>query len=203
LIQREFLNQDVHHDRHGNFFSFHGQDYYVTNDHSQPGRSKFYRDSVMTYVHYLDNGDIAPVRIDALGVGEYDARTSLEAAEFFEIVGGSKAESAYGGFEVRGLRDGSSLSYPNVRHVCGSAQLTIMAASAHPGGGTISIEDGRRGERLGDVALRPTDDWNVFQPYHCSLNARADDMDLVLRFHGASREFCRLHRLYFCEPGMK
>jgi arabinoxylan arabinofuranohydrolase len=203
LIQREFLNQDVHHDRHGTFFSFHGQDYYVTNDHSQPGRSKYYRDSIMTYVHYRDNGDIAPVRIDSLGVGQYDARGSIEAAEYSRIEGGVKRESAFGGFEVQGLSNGSTLYYPNVRHLSGYSHVNVMAACAHPKGGTMIIEDGRRGETLGELELTPTDSWRVFQHYHCVLKLTENALDMVIRFQGPDQEFCRLHRLFFSESGMK
>ena len=80
---------ELHYDRHGNFFQFNGQWYYVANDYSQPGRTRFFRDAVMGYVHYRDNGDIAPVRIDEVGVGQYDAsRGEIEAEDFFAAAHG-------------------------------------------------------------------------------------------------------------------
>ena len=61
--------------RHGSFLSLHNQWYYFTNDitHSTDLRNKgYFRDVVAGYVHYYKNGSIAPVKIDATGVGSYD-----------------------------------------------------------------------------------------------------------------------------------
>ena len=74
--------------RHGSFLSLHNQWYYFTNDitHSTDLRNKgYFRDVVAGYVHYYKNGSIAPVKIDATGIGSYDVTdgTSIEAENYF------------------------------------------------------------------------------------------------------------------------
>ena len=57
-------------DRHGSFFELHNQWYFICNDQSWPGTCEFYRDSVASYVHYRDNGEIATIDLNPLtGVG--------------------------------------------------------------------------------------------------------------------------------------
>lgn len=62
-----FSNQNLFHDRHGNFFQFKNQWYYACNDKSQPGRTDSFRDAIISYVHYKDDGEMAPIRIDRIG----------------------------------------------------------------------------------------------------------------------------------------
>jgi beta-xylosidase len=45
-------------DRHGSFFELHNQWYFGCNDKSWPGTNDHYRDSVISYVHYRDNGEM-------------------------------------------------------------------------------------------------------------------------------------------------
>jgi len=58
---------DATYDRHGSFFEYAGQWYFICNDHASSGNA-FFRDSVIARVDYHDNGDIRPVHIDAMGV---------------------------------------------------------------------------------------------------------------------------------------
>lgn len=104
----KFRTNDLTSDRHGNFFQYHDQTYFTCNDHSQPGRSGVFRDSIISYVHYRDNGEIEPVSITSVGVGRYDAaRGPVEAEDYFSLEGGDTRECPAGGFEVRGLVNGS------------------------------------------------------------------------------------------------
>jgi len=54
-------------DRHGSFFEWHKQWYFICNDMSQTRNPRF-RDSSLCYVQYRSNGEIEPVRLDAAGV---------------------------------------------------------------------------------------------------------------------------------------
>lgn len=54
-------------DRHGSFFEWHGQWYFICNDMSQT-QTCYFRESSICYVNYKENGEIEPVRIDAEGV---------------------------------------------------------------------------------------------------------------------------------------
>ena len=101
--------------------------YWVCNDRSHSDARKLhgesgFRDTSGSYVHYRANGTIAPVVIDAVGIGQYDGSRGrrIEAENFFEMVGARKLDlldvGGGDGFAVGGLKLGSILRYPNVSH---------------------------------------------------------------------------------------
>jgi hypothetical protein len=117
----------------------HNQTYFVTNDQSHSSDKhdpdKF-RDSVAGYVHYRENGTIAPVVINGQGVGEYDLRTTwpepdgeIQAENYFRLIGAAEKRemslddrsdfvpgTLWDEFDVR-IAGGSlvELHYPKVR----------------------------------------------------------------------------------------
>lgn len=62
-----YASQPLTLDRHGSFFEWRGQWYYICNDMSRLD-SLYFRDSVLSYVHYRANGEIEPVKLDPAGV---------------------------------------------------------------------------------------------------------------------------------------
>ena len=71
FLQAENIDKDIRQnrfdlDRHGSFFQWRGQWYFICNDHATAGQ--FYRDSVITYVHYKEDGEIAPIQITKRGI---------------------------------------------------------------------------------------------------------------------------------------
>ena len=193
-VAPEFRNQDLFHDRHGNFFTWHNQWYYACNDKSQPGRGEHYRDAIISYVHYRDNGEMAPIRIDRIGVGQYDAsQPRIEAEDYFAAEAAEVKESPAGGFEVRGLRDGSRLLYPNVKNLLANATLEFRVAAGRPGGATIEIrEGGAAGKLLGNCAVPATGGWDQYQTVACPLQNAAGTRSLCLVFTGGQEERLRL-----------
>lgn len=113
--------------RHGSFFSWHGQDYFAYCDISQGG-NRYFRDTFISYVHYREDGSIAPIRVDLTGVGGYDAGTgAIEAEEFFKREGFAKSEdaAASNGFTVM-LADGAgALEFPNIRGLAGKQAVVL------------------------------------------------------------------------------
>ena len=88
-----WCQDEDYNDRHGSFFTANGQDFWSSNDRSHSAdrlNTNAFRDSILTYVHYRANGEIEPVVIDEVGVGEYDAAgaTSIQAENFFSLRGG-------------------------------------------------------------------------------------------------------------------
>jgi Carbohydrate binding module (family 6)/Glycosyl hydrolases family 43 len=198
-VAPEFRKGHLYDDRHGNFFTFNKQWYYACNDYSQPGRTPYYRDSIMAYVHYKDNGEIAPVRIDRIGVGEYDAsQGQIEAEDYFKSVKAETRDCSVGGFEMRGLAQGSELYYPNVLNLPADSVMTLSVASASPEGGVIEVREGKPdGRLLGSVRVANTGGWNKYQSVVCQLNNILGKVDLCLVFTGNKQEFCRLDWLVF------
>ena len=186
---------ELHYDRHGNFFQFNGQWYYVANDYSQPGRTRYFRDAVMGYVHYRDNGDIAPVRIDEVGVGQYDAsRGEIEAEDFFAVRGAKVGECPVGGFELR-MGDGNAVRYPNIRNVPENAALALSLWGR--AGGTLEFREGKPdGRLLGSVNVKRGNSGH-FRKSSAKLQNAPGTLDLWIVAKGGGAELCHIDWLAF------
>jgi hypothetical protein len=201
LIAPAFQSKHSFIDRHGNFFQFHNQWYYACNDYSQPGRSPRFRDAVISYVHYHDNGDIAPVRIDATGVGEYDgASPRIEAEDYFRSVDAAQGECPAGGFEMRDLTAKSELYYPKVTNLRANTTLTFSAASANAGGDIAVHEGSPAGALLGTCHVTTTGGWDKYQTFTCKLNNAPGSQDLCLTFKGGASDLMHIDWFGFPVP---
>lgn len=167
-------------DRHGSFFELHGQWYFICNDQSLPGSGPYFRNSVISYVRYRRNGEMAPVRLTRTGVGQYDAARGIEAADFFRVHAGRVEEQADGIFVAGSLRDGSWLLYPKVRNLAGRSRLTVHAAGGRPRADEIEVRrGGPRGHLLG--RLRPLPEGSDAYGGDLRLTGDRDDLCLVVR----------------------
>ena len=105
-----WYGQEDYADRHGSFVTSGGQWFYASNDRSHstdPGARFAFRDTVVGYVHFRANGTIAPVVINAVGVGQYDGgeHVRIEAENFFEMRGFGDAAGAAANGEFGGVVD--------------------------------------------------------------------------------------------------
>jgi hypothetical protein len=191
------VNCDLWYDRHGNFFTWHNQWFYICNDVSQLNRNG--RESAIGYVHYRDDGTMAPVRLDKIGVGEYDAARNIEAEDYFAAGSGAETrERPSGGFEVRNLHEGSFLIYPKVRNMPANASVTFIVSSK-TGGGTIEVREKQTdGKLLGSCKIPSTQDrWDVYLSLTCGLQNQAGTNDVCLTFKGEGEELVRIDRFRF------
>jgi len=113
----------LNYDRHGSFFELNGQWYFACNDQATAGATEHYRNSTISYVHYRPDGTIAPLRLDTVGVGQYDGRRGIAGADFFDMRGGTIAHRDGDTFALD-LLPGGFARYPGVRGVTG--RLTIL-----------------------------------------------------------------------------
>lgn len=183
------------HDRHGSFFEFHRQWYFACNDESQSGTSNFFRNTVLSYVHYRANGEIAPLRMDRVGVGRYDAaKGKIEAEDFFSLIGsGVVGEREDGTFEVRDLRDRSALIYPNVEHVSGARTMIIRVSRNGTGEARLEIcASGSNGRRLGQVAIPHTGSWTNYRELRVDISVPSPVVDVAITCRGGSGELARI-----------
>ena len=189
----KFLVNGLTRDRHGSFFEFKGQWYFICNDFSRPGATNRYRDSIIAYLHYRDNGEIAPIEINQVGVGSYDVSGPVEAENYFEIEGAAKRENASGGFEVRGLTDQSLLVYPNIALVPKEARLTLHLSNGGVAEGKVEVrQNNRAGKVLGEIALPATGGWGKYTDVAVALDDLPSNLSLALCFRGAKGELARL-----------
>jgi len=180
-------------DRHGSFFEFNNQWYFACNDYSQPGTSAYFRNAIFSYVHYRENGEIAPVRIDRVGVGQYDASAGpIQAEDYFKLKGGEVRERPGGGFRVRGLVNHSVLSYPNTANIPVRAKLIAHVSNGGAGTGRMEIRvGGEHGTIMGSAMIPPTGGWDKYADIEVPLNAHGSRLDLSFVFHGGGREVAR------------
>jgi len=201
-----WYRQWIYKDRHGSFFEFHNQWYFSSNDlsHSKasPDPNRF-RDSILTYVHFRNNGSIAPLAIDGTGVGEYDAASGpIQAENYFKLKGGFKHEIANGGFEIAGLADGSSVVFPNIRNVPLQAKLSLRLSSIE-GAGLVRVE--ADGVMVTSAALPSTGAWNRYVTLSLPLKQMQPEVNLTLVFissSGNKRELARLDSISFLNGGV-
>ena len=194
-----FRNSHLSMDRHGSFFELNAQWYYACNDYSQPGTSAYFRDSVLCYLHYRDNGELAPVRLDSIGVGQYDAAAGpIQAADYFKLVGGTIRERPRNRFEVRGLTEGSLLLYPNVRNIPSEAKLVVQLSNGGASKGRLEIHshsihsNGPEGKIIGSAVIPSTGSWDHYLSIEIPLHSNRSTLDLAFIFKGESGEFARL-----------
>jgi hypothetical protein len=185
-------------DRHGSFFELYGQWYFICNDQALPGSNTYFRNSVISYVRYKKNGDIDPIRLTLIGVGQYDANVRIEATDYFKAVKARVAEADDGSFQVRDLRDGSYLVYPKIRNLRQRPKLSISASAVHSDGLEIDIRRGDpAGARLAKIAVKQQAGGRGESAYTATLNNVRDTDDLCLVFGGGLGELIRLNRLEF------
>jgi hypothetical protein len=184
-------------DRHGSFFELFGQWYFICNDQALPGTSPVFRNSVLCYVRYKENGEIDPVRITAIGVGQYDAHVGMDATDFFKTSDGIVSESPEGTFEVRGLKNNSYLIFPNIRNLRQKAQVSVVGRPIHPEGIEIEIRRGDlNGARLGSTKIVSQASGKESE-FKIQLHDVKNADDLCLVFRGGQGELLRLRHLSF------
>jgi hypothetical protein len=111
--------------RHGSFFEWHNQWYFAYCDISQTG-NRYFRDTFISYVNYKENGEIALIRVDGIGVGEYDANQTIQAEDYFKASGITKTENGKIGFKVADIGDYDFLIFNNVHKLTGKSKIRFQ-----------------------------------------------------------------------------
>lgn len=118
--------------RHGNFFEWNNQWYFTYCDISQTG-NRYFRDTFISYVHYKENGEIAPIRVDGIGVGNYDAnQKTIEAEDYFKASRALIKECPEGGFMINGIINDDYLVYPNSKNLDKKSKIAFRIANIGP-----------------------------------------------------------------------
>jgi beta-xylosidase len=111
--------------RHGSFFEWHNQTYFVYCDISQTG-NRYFRDAFISYVHYDENGEMSTIRVDGIGVGNYDANQGkIEAEDYFKAEGISKKEKSNVNFVLNNISKNYFLVYPNIKNLSAKSKISF------------------------------------------------------------------------------
>lgn len=145
--------------RHGSFFEWNNQWYYTYCDISQTG-NRYFRDTFISYIHYKENGEMAMIRVDGVGVGNYDANQGkIEAEDYFKAEGISKKEKENGGFVLNNISNNDYLIYPNIKGLSDKNKISF-SADVHQKMEIEIRENSPSGKLLKKVCLSVSDDKN-------------------------------------------
>lgn len=185
-------------DRHASFFELHGQSYYICNDQAWPGTQSCFRDSVISYLHYRDNGEMETVELTRTGVGQYDAHDPvLPAANYFAAESVSVAQCPEGGYEIRGISSASSLTYPNIRNLNSGALVSLRASCADMRGTVEIYSNAPKGQLLLSLNLQPEGALESYRTFSGRLREAKNITGLRLQFKTTKPDSIRIQSLRF------
>ena len=185
------------HDRHGSFFEWNNQTYFNCNDLSSNGANPFWRNTIIMYIHYRDNGEIEPAYINKIGVGQYDASAGkIEAENYYGAYGAEKRQNNENGFEMRGLNEKSSLLYNHVMNLKQNTHASFRVSSENPDGAIIEIwGEGADTLLLGTCKVPYTA--GKYKTVNCKLNNKAEKQNIRFTFKGTGSELLRMDWIQF------
>lgn len=180
--------------RHGSFFEWHNQWYYVYCDISQTG-NRYFRDSFISYIHYKSNGEMETIRVDGIGVGNYNANSSIEAEDYFKSDGIIKNQNTIGGFSIRPLKELSYTVYPNIKGLNEKHYLELDVIAHKPI--EIEVREGNLNGKLLFTCKVPKNDVHSFQKRQFNIKNLKDTQSICLVFNGLKDNVFLLNRLQF------
>ncbi|WP_236548134.1 family 43 glycosylhydrolase [Polaribacter septentrionalilitoris] len=148
--------------RHGSFFEWNNQWYYTYCDISQTG-NRYFRDTFISYVHYKENGEMAMIRVDGVGVANYNANKKIEAEDYFKAEGIEKKETD-SGFVIQTNANKSYLNFTNVKGLAKKTELTLKVLGNKGAKFTVKVlRNALKGELIGFKTItikEKTDDFS-------------------------------------------
>lgn len=174
---------------HGSFFEWKGQFYHVWCYYIKSGYK--YRESIITYCHFDDEGKIV-TDTDFLdnhfeyGVARYNAAwQKIEAEWYYEISGNiQKQGNRQDGFVLSNIKNDNWITFSNVTF--DKKYTKFVAQMALPAGGKTCIEirtDSPTGKRIGKIKLSTPEAFPL-QEVSCKIKKVSGNKDLFLFIKG-------------------
>jgi len=162
---KPWWRQEEQQDRHGSLVTHKNQWYYASNDRSHSSdlaHRSYYRDTVVGYVHYRSNGSIAPVVINAQGVGSYHG-SFLQAENFFGADQAVKFHIDGDQFGVQVSRQTGVLEYPSVSRMTNALSLRMKVL------GSCTLKVVIEGDLVGLCNMTETVSSSDYEEVQCKL----------------------------------
>lgn len=179
--------------RHGSFFKWHNQWYFAYCDISQTG-NRYFRDTFISYLHYKQNGEMALIRVDGVGVGEYNANITIEAEDYFKAVGIVKKEKQSGGFVIDQIDNKAFVVYPNIKGLNGKTNIEFRLL-CHKKSILEIRKNAPEGSLLASIEL--TADSNAEETINCDLPILHDTENLCFVFVGKDKSLLQIDSFSF------
>ena len=197
----EHLRKTGQNQGHTSFSEYNGQTYHAWEWTCDPYGVRTYRQVMMTYLHYKDNGDmvddlnfIQSGKYYSTGVGNYSANWDTIQAEWYfnKSISVLKKDCPNGGFEIQNLTNNSFLNFPSIKDLKANAIINFNVSSAR-GSGKIEVrEDSPSGILLGTCNIPKTGSFTSYQIASCMLKNTAKATNLFFVFKGGKGELTRL-----------
>ena len=191
---------------HGTFFTFHNQTYFTYGVPENYGSGEpldpYYRTTKFVYAHIKKNGDIVTDDfIKKVGVGQYDATwKTIKGEWFFDASDGIVKKENADGFELRGIKDGSHLTFPKICNMPANALLKFRVANGNDAPCTVEIhQENPKGKLLGRCVVGNTGGFNQFKSFKVALKNTAGKHGLCFVFHTKAGEALRFEDFRFAK----
>ena len=182
--------------RHGSFFEWHNQWYFAYCDISQTG-NRYFRDTFISYVNYKKNGEMALIRIDATGVGNYNVDNgAILAVDYFKTSGTTKTEIENGVFVVDHIDNNDFLTFQNTKGLLGKTKISFDALENKD----VAIEvhlDSPNGEIIATHNLNKRSKKRRSKSYEYDFSLKKDNANLCFVFKGAEDNLLVLKSIDF------
>ncbi len=181
--------------RHGSFFEWYNQWYFIYCDISQTG-NRYFRDAFISYVHYKDNGEMDLIRVDGIGVGQYDANNgAIEAEDYFKASGVQKIENTIGGFSIMAEGKNGYVTYPNIQNLKGKSNIELEVLSST--NSEIEIREGSQNGKLLATCNFTANNTKAFQKESFKTNALENGQTICLVFKNSAVANLKINRFRF------
>jgi hypothetical protein len=181
--------------RHGSFFEWHNQWYFVYCDISQTG-NRYFRDAFISYVHYKENGEMDVIRVDGVGVGQYDANNGdIEAEDYFKAHGVQKIENTLGGFSINPTENNSFVSYPNIQNL--KAKSTVEFEILSKTDTEIEVREGSPTGKLLATCVFTANNTKAFKKESFKTEELHNGQTICLVFKTSSQTNLKINRFKF------
>jgi len=192
--------------RHGSFFEVNGQSYVAFNDLSHSldkYNHDFFRDTVAAYVHYRNDGTIAPAIINEQGVGSHNAMNSrrIQAEEFSSLESKCMHKVHVGiidTIDIFALRSVSECStrvyFENIYNVENSGSMIIHAANGGNKTQLVNAEAKIKSQssdllyiHLCTIKISPTGRWDAYENFRCHYSSQSLNIHKSIEVDGENR----------------
>jgi len=181
--------------RHGSFFEWHNQWYYAYCDISQTG-NRYFRDTFISYIHYKENGEMATIRVDGIGVGQYDANSgAIEAEDYFKSNGLQKVENTIGGFSIKAQDKNAFALYPNIQNLNSKSRMEFQVVTDT--NSEIEVRDGSPDGKLLATLIFEANTTKEFVKQSTTVSSLKNGQTICIVFKSEVPTDLRINRFIF------
>jgi hypothetical protein len=147
-------------------------------------------------VHYKENGDMATIRVDGIGVGQYDANNgAIEAEDYFKANKVDKVENVMGGFSISSEENSGFVTYPNIQNL--KAKSTIEFEVLSKTDTEIEVREGSPNGNLLSICKFAANSTKAFKKESFKIEELSNGQTICLVFKPSATSNLKINRFRF------